>query len=186
MHFNVTDLCSRMFSRYTNSMYYTLLLWMNDIPLYRYATFSLYSKYPRYEPSSFELSDIQMCIHMHSRGSSCVCSTLSYVCILQEGCLYVLYCTVLCRVQWCSVFISKPRMSRSQHKSSGGVADTAEKRFTMQEMARAFSFFEEAVRFWGSRLDHRMIHKVCSSHSKCNPVQLCYLWWEKEKKRATT
>ena len=27
-----------MFSRYTDSMYYTLVLWMNDIPLYRYAT----------------------------------------------------------------------------------------------------------------------------------------------------
>ena len=34
-------------------------------------------------------------------------------------------------------------MSRSQQKSSGGIADTAKKRFTMQEMA--FSFFEEAL-----------------------------------------
>ena len=36
-------------------------------------------------------------------------------------------------------------MSRSQQKSSNGVADIAEERFTMQETARGFSFIEEAL-----------------------------------------
>ena len=39
-----------------------------------------------------------------------------------------------------SLFLS--RMSRSKHKSSGGVADTA-KRFTAKEMKRGSSLFEE-------------------------------------------
>ena len=36
-------------------------------------------------------------------------------------------------------------MSRSQQKSSDGVADTAEQRFTVQETARGFSLIEEAL-----------------------------------------
>lgn len=36
MHFNVTDLCSRMFSRYTNSMYY------------KYTKYTKYTKYNKY------------------------------------------------------------------------------------------------------------------------------------------
>jgi len=34
-------------------------------------------------------------------------------------------------------------MSRGKHKSNGGVADTAKKRFTTKEMKRGFSLFEE-------------------------------------------
>ena len=159
---------------------------MNDIPLYRYATFSLYSKYPRYEPSSFELWDIQMCIHMPSRGSSCVCSTLSYACICYEGCLYVPYCTVLCRVQWFSIFISKPRMSRSQQKSSGGVADTAEKRLTVQEMAKGFSFFEEALLLFEAQdLTIEWYTKVAAAIPNATQCS-CVICDEKKKKKATT
>lgn len=139
----------QVFSRYTNSIISILsilsilsiisviaciisiiLLWMNDIPLYRYATFSLYSKYPRYEPSSFELSDIQTCIPTCTVTEVHVSAIIVISCILQERGAFMYFCTatdILCRVQWCSIFISKPRMSRSQHKSSGGVADTAEK-----------------------------------------------------------
>ena len=36
-------------------------------------------------------------------------------------------------------------MTRRKRKSVGDVAGTAKKRFTMQEMARGFSLFEEAL-----------------------------------------
>ena len=42
-----------------------------------------------------------------------------------------------------TISLFQSRMSRGKHKSSGGVADTAKKRFTTKEMKRGFSLFEE-------------------------------------------
>ena len=55
------------------------------------------------------------------------------------------------------------------------------KRFLTQEMVREFCLFEEALGFLGTRSKCRMVHKVYSSHSECNLVPPCYLWWEKKK-----
>ena len=36
------------------------------------------------------------------------------------------------------------------------------------------------VSFWDIGPKCRMIHEGCSSHSECNPMILCHLWWEKK------
>ena len=54
------------------------------------------------------------------------------------------------------------------------------KRFTTQEIAMGFSVFEQAFSFWGSGLEHWMLHEDGSSHSECNPIVLRHLWWESE------
>ena len=45
-------------------------------------------------------------------------------------------------------------------------------RFTMQEMARGFSLFEEALLVFEAQDQpkRRKVHERCSSHSECNPV----------------
>lgn len=50
------------------------------------------------------------------------------------------------------------------------------KRVTMQEMARGFSLFEEALLgFEVQDAEHRMVFEGCSSHSEHNPVLLSHL-----------
>ena len=62
------------------------------------------------------------------------------------------------------------------------------KRFTMQDRARGFSSFQEALFvFWSAGSERRMVQGGCGSRSECNPVLPCHLWGErkKKKKRAT-
>ena len=109
---------------------------------------------------------------------------LQYIVICMHLLWGVPLCTLLCRVQWFSIFISKPRMSRSQQKSSGGIADTAKKRFTMQEMA--FSFFEEALLvFEAQDLTIEWYTKVAAAILNATQRNLLSLM-RKKKKRATT
>ena len=55
------------------------------------------------------------------------------------------------------------------------------RRFTMHEMAREFSLFEEALFvFEAQNPKLRMVHEGYNNHSKCNPVPPCHLWWAKE------
>ena len=72
-------------------------------------------------------------------------------------------------------------MSRSQQKSSGGIADTAKKRFTMQEMA--FSFFEEALLvFEAQDLTIEWYTKVAAAILNATQRNLLSLMWKKKKK----
>ena len=89
-------------------------------------------KSPTYKPSSCELSKMWMCIHMSNHISSCVLCTSSRACVLYEWlCFCVLYCTLLCKEQWCSIFISSTGCLEAKHKSSSDVAGTAKKHQAM-------------------------------------------------------
>ena len=105
-----------------------------------------------------------------------------------------LYFSVLYRVQYLYI---KSRMFGSKHKSSDDGAGTGKKcqelealrkdegrqeeeiteelkRFMMQEMARGFSLFEEALLVFKVQ-DLNLVHEGCSSRSECNPALLCHL-----------
>ena len=51
------------------------------------------------------------------------------------------------------------------------------KRFMMQEMARGFSLFEEALLVFEAQDPsiEQYVHEGCSSRSECNPVLPCYI-----------
>ena len=46
-----------------------------------------------------------------------------------------------------------------------------------------FFIWRDTVSFWGTRLEHRMVHEACSSHSQWDPVLPFQIWREK---KATT
>ena len=73
-----------------------------------------YNKSPTYEPSSYELSKMQMCVHMSDHIRQFMCLVYIVMCVhpLQ---VVVLLCTLLYRAQY---LYFKPMMSGSKHKSS--------------------------------------------------------------------
>ena len=78
-------------------------------------------------------------------------------------------------------------MSRSQKKSSNGVADTAEERFTMQETARGFSFIEEALLvFEAQDLSIERYTNVVATIPNATQSTVLSVMRKKKKKRATT
>ena len=49
------------------------------------------------------------------------------------------------------------------------------KRFTVQEMARRFSFFKEALIVFEAWDLNSLVYEGCGSHSESSPVLLCHL-----------
>ena len=104
--------------------------------------------------------------------------------------LCVLYCTVLllCNTKnllmktWWS-WNPRERMKRDKRKKSNWKTEEIHNALNGKGVVLIWI---GNVSFWGTQPECRMVHKGSSSHSKCNPLLLCHLWWEKKKKKQNT
>ena len=125
-----------------------------------------------------------MNVHLHVQSSKLLVHVSGVHChmyVSSTSCTFV-YFVEQYFIEY-SIIISffQSRRSRRKHKSSGGVADTAKKRFTTKEMKRGFSLFEEVqLAFEPKGPKCRMVQKGCSSCSECHPVLPCHLWWKRQ------
>ena len=63
----------------------------------------------------------------------------------------------------------------AQRKEEKQEEEEEPKRFTVQEMARRFSLFKEALIVSEAWDLNSMVYEACGSHSESSPVLLCHL-----------
>ena len=68
---------------------------------------------------------------------------------------------------------------RKEEKQEEEVTEES-KRFTVQEMARRFSLFKEALIVFEVWDLNSTVYEGCGSHSESSPVLLCHLWQERK------
>ena len=64
---------------------------------------------------------------------------------------------------------------RKEEKQEEEEVTEEPKRFTVQEMARRFSLFKEALIVFEAWDLNSMVYEGCGSHSESSPVLLCHL-----------
>ena len=108
--------------------------------------YSLHGKSPTYEPSGCKTSKMQTCICMFSRiNSSCLWRTLSHTCIL----FCVIYCIIAVQhEELTNEDLMEFEAQRKDEERQEEEETEEPKSFMIQEMARGFYLFEEAVSFW--------------------------------------
>ena len=104
---------------------------------------SLHTKSPTYEPSGCKTSKMQTCVCMFSHvSSSCLWCTLSHTCIL----FCVLYCIIAVQHE---ELTNEDRMELEAQRKDEERQEEEEteepKSYMLQEMARGFYLFEEAL-----------------------------------------